>query len=181
MIVWLAVPSKVTDLVPSKKPSLDVLIQLRAIVISSLPLFTFKLALPLIVKFPSMSMLSADDFGITPTLISEVSSKLSDVVSDVDVQATVNSVVNDTTMDKLNQIEQQQIFIKKESDNVFSKISEGISNLADKIVAKIDEGRVINTTVVAQVDEGVLFRTVTKEIDGRQIPTQLAEEAGAAS
>jgi hypothetical protein len=122
--------------------------------------------------------LTVDDF-IAPDLISEVSTQLSGITSDPQITATVNTVVNDATMNKLDQIEQQQIFIKKERDNVLTKITEGIGRLADKIVAKIEERQVINLDVTATVDEGVLFNTMTtKEVNGRQIPTVLSEEIG---
>jgi glutamate mutase epsilon subunit len=108
-----------------------------------------------------------------------VSTQLSGITSDPQITATVNTVVNDATMNKLDQIEQQQIFIKKERDNVLTKITEGIGRLADKIVAKIEERQVINLDVTATVDEGVLFNTMTtKEVNGRQIPTVLSEEIG---
>jgi hypothetical protein len=125
--------------------------------------------------------LTVDDF-ISPDLISEVSTQLSGITSDPQLTATVNTVVNDATMNKLDQIEQQQIFIKKERDNVLTKITEGIGRLADKIVAKIDAGSVINLNVAATVNDDVLFNAVTtKEVNGRQIPTVLTDEVGGAA
>ena len=49
-----------------------------------------------------------------------------------------------------------------------------------EIVAKIEQGQVIETRVTAEVDGVKLFETLTtKEFNGRQIPTVLSEEIGA--
>jgi hypothetical protein len=82
-------------------------------------------------------------------------------------------------MEKLNKIEEQQIFIKNERDTVFERISTGIDNLATKIVAKIEAGSVINLSVDANVNEGVLFSTVTKvQSNGQVIPAVDADTLG---
>tara|TARA_B100001115_G_C15429659_1_gene201653 strand:+ start:135 stop:389 length:255 start_codon:yes stop_codon:yes gene_type:complete len=82
-------------------------------------------------------------------------------------------------MEKLNKIEEQQIFIKNERDTVFERISTGIDNLATKIVAKIEEGRIINRTTIFEVDKRTLVKAVTEEIDGQVIPRVDADNLGA--
>jgi hypothetical protein len=110
---------------------------------------------------------------------SQISSEIASITSDATVNANVTTIVSDTTMEKLNKIEEQQIFIKNERDTVFERISTGIDNLATKIVAKIEAGSVINLSVDANVNEGVLFSTVTKvQSNGQVIPAVDADTLG---
>jgi hypothetical protein len=110
---------------------------------------------------------------------SQISSEIASITSDATVNANVTTIVSDTTMEKLNKIEEQQIFIKNERDTVFERISTGIDNLATKIVAKIEEGSVINLSVDAKINEDALFTAVTKvRPTGQVIPTVDADTLG---
>ena len=121
----------------------------------------------------SQVTLSVDDF-ISPDLVSEVSSQLSNITADPQLTATVNTVVNDATMSKLNQIDEQQAIFVKDQTTVFEKISTGIEQLADKIVTKIEQGSVLNINNVTNLDGEVIFRKVTeKSYGGRVIPTNI--------
>ena len=109
---------------------------------------------------------------------SQISSEITSITSDATVNANVTTIVSDTTMEKLNKIEEQQIFIKNERDTVFERISTGIDNLATKIVAKIEEGRIINRTTIFEVNKRTLVEAVTEEIDGQVIPRVDADNLG---
>jgi hypothetical protein len=80
--------------------------------------------------------------------------------TNIPVTAVVTTELNNEAIKRIDNISENQAKQKSDQERIFTKLTTGIQELAGKIVAKIEENRVVNVESVMNLDGELVFRTM---------------------